>query len=125
VQGLVAFIQYGDLTYRLLGYTPAGQLQANDAALRKSIGSFSELKDQSKIDVEPYRVELVKIDRDMSMEEFNQKYPSTIPIARLAVVNGLDAPPDRIPAGTTVKRVVGGKGAPKLREAAPADASAQ
>ena len=26
----------------------------------------------------------------MSMAEFNQKYPSTIPIERLAVVNGLD-----------------------------------
>ncbi len=123
VQGLVAFIKYGDITYRMLGYTPAGQLQANDEAFRKSIGSFSELKDPDKLNVEPYRVELVKIDRDMSMEEFNQKYPSTIPIERLAVVNGLDAPPDHIPAGTTVKRVVGGKGAPPLREAAPADTS--
>jgi predicted Zn-dependent protease len=125
VQGLVAFIQYGDLTYRFLGYTPAGQLQANDAAFRKSIGSFSELKDQSKLNVEPYRVELVKIDREMSMAEFNQKYPSTIPIERLAVVNGLDAPPDHIPAGTTVKRVVGGKGAPALRVAQPGNASGQ
>ena len=121
MQGLVAFIQYGDLTYRFLGYTPAGQLQANDETFRRAIGSFSELKDQSKLNVEPYRVELVKIDREMSMEEFNRKYPSTIPIERLAVVNGLDAPPDRIPSGTTVKRVVGGKGAPALREAAPAE----
>jgi predicted Zn-dependent protease len=119
VQGLVAFVQYGDLTYRLLGYTPAGQLQANDATFRQAIGSFSELKDQSKIDVQPYKVELVKIDRDMSMEEFNRKYPSTIPIERLAVVNGLDAPPEHIPAGTTVKRVIGGKGAPPLRQAQP------
>jgi predicted Zn-dependent protease len=109
----------------MLGYTPAGQLQANDAVFRRAIGSFSELKDQSKINVEPYRVELVKIDREMSMAEFNQKYPSTIPIERLAVVNGLDAPPDHIPAGTTVKRVIGGKGAPPLRQAAPGNASGQ
>ena len=34
----------------------------------------------------------------------------TIPVERLAVVNGLDSPEDRVPAGTTVKRVVGGKG---------------
>ena len=61
----------------------------------------------------------------MSMAEFNQKYPSTIPVERLAVVNGLDAPPDRIPAGTTVKRVVGGKGAPALRQAAPANATSR
>ncbi len=125
LQGLVAFIQYGDLTYQLLGYTPAGKLEANDQAFRRAIGSFSELTDPARLAVEPYRVELVKVDRDMSMVEFNERYPSTIPVERLAVVNGLAAPPDRIPAGTTVKRVVGGKGAPPLRQAAPADTAGQ
>ena len=33
----------------------------------------------------------MKLDRDMTMAEFNEKYPSTIPIERVAVVNGLDA----------------------------------
>ena len=69
-------------------------------------------------------MELVKLDREMSLAEFNQKYPSTIPVERLAVVNGLDSASDRIPAGTTIKRVVGGKGAQPLRQAAPADSAA-
>jgi predicted Zn-dependent protease len=124
VQGLVTFIKYGDLTYQLLGYTPAGKLQAQEEAFKRAINSFSELTDKARLDVEPYRVELVKLDRDMSMAEFNQRYPSTIPVERLAVVNGLDSPPDRIPAGTTVKRIVGGKGAPPPRQAAPADSAA-
>jgi predicted Zn-dependent protease len=123
IQGLVTFVKYGDLTYQLLGYTPGGKLQTHDEAFKRSINSFSELTDKARLDVEPYKVELVKLDRDMSMAEFNQKYPSTIPVERLAVVNGLDAPPDRIPAGTTVKRIVGGKGAPPLRQAAPADSA--
>jgi predicted Zn-dependent protease len=125
IQGVVAFIQYGDLTYRLLGYSPAAQFQANSEAFRRAIGSFTKLSDPKRIDVEPYRVELVKVDRDMSMAEFNQKYPSTIPVERLAVVNGLDAPPERIPAGTTVKRIVGGKGAPPLHQAGPANTTGQ
>jgi predicted Zn-dependent protease len=124
VQGVVAFIKYGDLTYRLLGYTPAGKLQAYDKTFRASINSFAELTDKAKLDVQPFKVELVKLDREMTVQEFNQKYPSTIPVERLAVVNGYDTPPDRIPAGVTVKRVIGGQGAQPLRTAAPADSAA-
>ena len=121
VQGVVAFIKYGDLTYRLLGYTPAGKLQTYDKTFRSSIGSFSELKDPARLNVEPYKVELVKVDREMTVADFNAKYPSTIPVERVAVVNGFDTPSDRIPTGTTIKRIIGGKGAPALRTAAPAD----
>jgi hypothetical protein len=45
----------------------------------------------------------VKVDREMTVAEFNQKYRSTIP----------------------VKRIVGGKGAPKPRTAAAADSTIQ
>jgi predicted Zn-dependent protease len=123
VQGIVSFIQYGNLTYQLLGYTPAGKLQAYDEAFRRTIGSFSELTDPARLNVEPRKVELVKVDRDMTVAEFNVRYPSTIPVERVAVVNGLAGPSERIPAGTTVKRIVGGKGVPPPREAAPADSA--
>jgi predicted Zn-dependent protease len=124
IQGMVTFVKYGDLTYQLLGYTPGGKLQTYDETFKHAINSFSELTDKARLDVEPYKVELVKLDKEMSLAEFNQKYPSTIPVERLAVVNGLDSASDRIPAGTTVKRVVGGKGAQPLRQAAPADSAA-
>lgn len=123
VQGFVAFIKYGDLTYRLLGYTPAGKLPAYDNTFRSSIGSFSELKDKARLDVQPYKVELVKVDREMTVTDFNKQHPSTIPVERVAVVNGLDTPDDRIPAGTTFKRIIGGQGAPAPRTAAPADSA--
>jgi predicted Zn-dependent protease len=124
VQGLVTFIKYGELTYQFVGYTPAGKLQGYDETLRRTFGSFSELTDPEHLNVEPYKVELVKVDREMTVAEFNQKYPSTIPLERLAVVNGRADVPERIPAGTTVKRIVGGKGAPKPRTATPADSAA-
>jgi predicted Zn-dependent protease len=123
VQGVVSFIRYGDLTYQILGYTPAGKLQAYDKTFRSSIGSFSELTDKARLDVQPYKVELVKVDREMTVTEFNQQHPSTIPVERVAVVNGLDTPEDRIPAGTTFKRIIGGQGAPAPRTAAPADSA--
>jgi predicted Zn-dependent protease len=121
VQGVVAFIQYGDLTYQILGYTPAGKLQAYDKTFRSTINSFSELKDSARLAVQPFKVELVKVDREMTIAEFNGKYPSTIPVERVAAVNGFDTPSDRIPAGTTIKRIIGGQGAPAPKKAAPAD----
>ncbi|MFL5535767.1 MAG: M48 family metalloprotease [Gemmatimonadales bacterium] len=125
IQGMVTFVKYGDLTYQLLGYTPGGKLEAHDATFKRTISSFSELTDKARLDVEPYKVELVKLNAEMSVTEFNQKYPSTIPVERLAVVNGLDSPSDSIPAGTTMKRIVGGKGAQPLQQAAPADSTAR
>jgi len=123
VQGLVSFIRFGDLTYRILGYTPSGKLQARDEAFRKAIGSFSELTDSTRLQAQPYKVELVKAEREMTIVEFNQAHPSTIPVERVAVVNGMDTPDQRIAAGTTMKRVIGGTGAPALRQAAPADSA--
>jgi predicted Zn-dependent protease len=125
VQGVVAFVKYGDLTYRLLGYTPAGKLQAYEKTFRSSIASFAELKDKARLDVTPWQVELVKVDREMTVTEFNKQHPSTIPVERVAVVNGLDTPEDRIPAVTTFKRIIGGKGAAVAHnKAAPADTTA-
>jgi len=123
LQGVVSFIKYGDLTYRILGYTPAGKLQAYDGTFRNTVKSFSELTDSTRLKVTPYQAELVKVDRDMTVPEFNQKYPSTIPVERIAVLNGFDTTDQRITAGTTVKRIIGGVGAPPLRQAAPVDSA--
>jgi hypothetical protein len=42
-------------------------------------------------------------------------------VERVAVVNGFDTPEDRIPAGTTVKRIIGGQGAGAAQKKTPAD----
>ena len=41
----------------------------------------------------------------MTLTEFNQAYPSTIPIDELALANGVE-PTQRLAAGMLVKRVV-------------------
>jgi len=110
VEGLVSFISYGGTTYGLLGYTPAGKLQQYDAVLRRSIGSFSELRNQAALNVKPARVEVIKLTKEMTLQQFNSQYPSSIPIEELAIINELEGPDAVIPAGRMVKRVVGGRG---------------
>ncbi len=43
----------------------------------------------------------------MTLEEFARRYPSTVDLATLALINQVDAGAT-LPAGTRVKRVVGG-----------------
>jgi predicted Zn-dependent protease len=110
VQGLVSFVSYGGNTYGILGYTPQGKLQTYDAVLRRAIGSFSELRNQAALNVKPARVEVIKLPKEMTLQQFNAQYPSSIPIEELAIINELEGPDSVIPAGRMVKRVVGGRG---------------
>jgi len=110
VQGLVTFLSYNGHTYGILGYTPGGKLTQYDQAFRQTIGSFGPLKNEAALNVQPAKVELMKLQREMTLEQFNQQYPSSIPIAELAIINELESPSTAIAAGRTIKRVTGGRG---------------
>ena len=88
IEGLVSFLSYRGTTYGIMAYTGAGNLGTYDDAFRRGIGSFRELSDPSALNVQPARVELVSLDQDMTVAQFNQKYPSSIPIAEVALING-------------------------------------
>jgi predicted Zn-dependent protease len=92
-----------------MGYTPTGKLGSYDQLFQQTIRSFSQLRDQSKINVQPAKVELVKVSRQMTLEQFNSQYPSTVPVEQLAIINELEGPGAVISAGRTIKRVVGGR----------------
>jgi predicted Zn-dependent protease len=108
IQGLVSFISYGGTTFGIMAYTPAGKLGNYGNDFERAIRSFSELRDRSKLNVQPARVELVKLNREMTLEQFHAQYPSTIPIENLAIINQVEGPSSPLPAGRLVKRVVGG-----------------
>ena len=108
IQGIVSFISYGGKTFGLMGYTPAGKLGAYDQVFQSTIRSFDQLRDRSKIEVSPAKVELVKLNQSMTLEQFNSRYPSTISLQELAIINDLEDPGASLQAGTLVKRIVGG-----------------
>ena len=108
IQGVVSFISYGGATFGLMGYTEGGKLSSYDQVFLSAIRSFSELKDQSKINVSPAKVELVKLSRSMTLEQFNSQYPSSVSVKELAIINEVEDPATPLQAGRTVKRVVGG-----------------
>ena len=109
IQGLVTFVSYNGNTYGVMGYTPAGKLTTYDNVFKGTINSFGQLRNQAALSVQPARVELVKLTKEMTLEQFNSQYPSTISIEELALINEVESGASAIPAGRTVKRVTGGR----------------
>jgi predicted Zn-dependent protease len=103
--GHVGFIGYGGTTYQLLGLTTQAAARY-DATFRTFIGSFRRLTDAAALGVKPNRLDVVRVPRAMSLAQFQARYPSVIPVAELALINGLADSTAQLEAGASVKRVV-------------------
>lgn len=108
LQGIVAFVEKDNKVYQILGYTQAQNFRRYSDVLSSSIGSFDRVTDRNALNVEPKRVDVISIPSAMTLSEFNQRYPSTVDLATLAIINQADQN-TRFPAGAEVKRVVGGQ----------------
>ena len=75
--------------------------------MESSLASFSRLDDPKALNVKPRRLRLVKLPKEMTLEEFDKKYPSVVEMNLLVLINHAQ-PGERLPAGTLVKQVVEG-----------------
>jgi predicted Zn-dependent protease len=103
--GYVAFIQQDGVTYQLVCITGSANIQKYDGIFRNTIGSFARVTDARLLAVKPQHLRIVRLPSAMTLTQFNQQFPSVIPIAQLQLINAMDAT-TMIPAGTLVKRVV-------------------
>lgn len=110
--GRVEFIAYGPRLYRLLALASATVWKREARSLTRSIASFRRVSERSLLDVEPARIALVDARTAMSLADFEKRYPSTVSLKRVALVNQL-APGQSLRVGELYKRVVGGISAPK------------
>ena len=108
IEGIAGWIEHDGRTYQLLGYTPGGGLRAYGQLFEQTIRSFQTVTDPQILSVQPDRVEVVRTERAMSLEEFNRRYPSTVAMEELAIMNQLEGAGSMIPAGTLMKRVTSG-----------------
>ena len=108
LRGLATFIAYGGHVFQILGYTVASRMSAYDRLFQSTLSSFDRLTDPSALNVQPKRIEIVELNRSMSLQTFAQNYPSTVDLQTLAVINGVDEGAT-LAAGRKMKRVVGGR----------------
>jgi predicted Zn-dependent protease len=108
IQGLAAFFTYNGTTFQVIGYAPAQRYGAYEAVFRQSLGSFGPVTDSRVLNVQANTITIVTLPQAMTLAEFAQRNPSTIPLAELAIVNQIENPNTTLPAGTRVKQVSGG-----------------
>jgi predicted Zn-dependent protease len=107
VGGYVAHVSHRGRTYQILSYSTAAVLAQVQPLFAGVIGSFQPLTDPSILDVQPRRIDIVRLSRELSLESFQQAYPSSIPLEMLAIINQVPSPSAVLEPSTLVKRVVG------------------
>jgi predicted Zn-dependent protease len=108
--GTVAFIAHQGQVFRILGYAPEARWDARSGVIRGAVDSFQPVTDRTVLDVQPRRIQLVRTDGAMTLEAFHQRFPSTVPVETVGLINRVQ-PGQTIPSGTLMKRVAG-QGAP-------------
>lgn len=105
-RGTVLCVEYGNAVYRLVGYATEARWPAYQATAERALQSFQPLTDPAVLNVQPQRVQLVRIDRPTTIAELARQRPSPLPAATLALVNQVD-PDTPLEAGRLVKWVRG------------------
>ncbi|HET7229161.1 MAG TPA: M48 family metalloprotease [Longimicrobium sp.] len=106
VAGLVAFIEHGGNVYQVVAYTPAQLFGQYQGLFQQVVGSFRPVSDPAVLNVRPNRISIVRLPQAMTLAEFNRRYPSSIPIEELAIINEVAGATATLPAGALAKRIV-------------------
>jgi predicted Zn-dependent protease len=107
VRGIATFVEHDGRVFQLVGLATAAAWSGYQGAVTASHRSFAPLTDQRMLGVQPLTLSIIRLDRAMTLAEFDRRYPSQIAVERLALLNGVDVA-TTLPQGRLVKRVVGG-----------------
>jgi predicted Zn-dependent protease len=107
LHGNVTFVEFNGMVFQLLGLSTEQQWPQYATAVLQSLRSFARLTDQTALSVQPMRLSMVTLDRSMTLRQFNERYPSVVPIEEVALINQAEDY-TAFNEGDLVKRVVGG-----------------
>jgi predicted Zn-dependent protease len=111
--GRELFVAHGGRVYGLLGLGTDRPWPQNREAILGALRSFAELTDPARLNVQPQRIEIVRLPREMSFDQFLASYPSAADRETLLLVNAVRDGTAILPAGRPMKRLVGGVGGSK------------
>jgi predicted Zn-dependent protease len=105
VAGRIVYVAFGGTTYQLLGYSTAAAFPGYRGTFQQIAQTFNRLTDPAALGKQPVRVRVVAVPRDVTVAEFNQQYPSAVPVEEVAVINDRDGPTGVLKGGMRAKRV--------------------
>jgi predicted Zn-dependent protease len=108
VRGIARFLAHDDVIYRVVAMATEAAWESRSAGMREAMDTLQPLQDPAILAVQPARIQLHRVPETMSLARFQERFPSSVSLRELAILNGLE-PGDSIPAGLQIKRVVGGE----------------
>ncbi len=106
LMGTVMFVQHGGQVFQLLAYGPAARWSSRQAAAEGTLRSFAVLTDRAALDMQPQRIEIIRLDRASSIADLRSRRASPLTAEQLALLNQVRVA-DVIPTGRSVKWVTG------------------
>jgi predicted Zn-dependent protease len=109
LRGLVAWIDYRERVFQILGYTPEARWSQYSNVMASSIASFSRETDPEVLNVQPRRLKIIDLSRTATLETLLRDYPSTVSPQTVGLINNLQSAAATLAAGDQFKRVGGGQ----------------
>jgi predicted Zn-dependent protease len=106
VRGEVQFVRHGQRTYQLLSYAGASAWATHQPVAQAAFRTFRPVTDSRLLGVQPWRMDIVRVDRTLTPEEFAVRHPGPVTAAELALLNQTDAG-GRFMNRNLVKAIVG------------------
>jgi predicted Zn-dependent protease len=105
LRGTVAFVEHGESIFQVMTLSETAGWNDLQDTLEETIASFSRLDDPKALQTRPYKLKVVRLDSDMTIESFAKRYPSDVPLATVALINHVE-PGGTLRKGQIAKRVV-------------------
>ncbi len=106
LKGEVLFIEHGGRVFQAVGVALQTRWEELRPGIVRALTSFDRETDSRVLAVEPRRIEVIRLDRSMTLAALAREYDATVDVEVLAVINGVDEDA-RLVAGRACKVIRG------------------
>ena len=107
LKGDVVFVRHGGQLFSIMGIGTTDGWSVHQPAVDAALSSFDRVTDPGVLNKQPNRMEIIRLPRDMTLEEFYAAYASPLELEQVGRMNRWE-PGETLTAGTLVKHVAEG-----------------
>ena len=101
-------MKHGDQVFQIMGIGEADGWTSHRSAMASALETFAPVTDRAVLNVQPPRMEIIRLPSAMTLEQFYSRYPTPLELDEVARINRRE-PGESIPAGTLMKHVGEGR----------------
>lgn len=108
LRGTVMYVEHDGSVFEIVGYGTQSSWSGHRSAAEQAMRSFANLTEARYLDVAPHRIDIIRLPRAMTFDEFLRQYPPSVTADEVRIANQVDAG-ETLQAGRLMKRIAGGR----------------